>query len=330
LNRILKSLWIKISVAAVLLTWLLVRSEPDKIFNALRSLPAGLFLCLLILYVFSFAVNACKWRFLLRGQRFWRLFRLILVANYYSLIIPGQVAGEAVKVVRLSRGISNPESIAASVAFDRFTGLMSILLVTFFGLAFGSASDVFPFWTGYLLVPAVFLSTPILLRSRSVARGLKKVLLRGRGLVPARYSRKFWPHALGFIDACQQYCLHPQRLAGATLLGILLQGICIGIVMVLGENFDIHLNFIDWCWVFGLVSLAVFVPVSIGGIGLREGSFVFCLLVFGIAEEKALALSIALFSLQLTSALVGALSEFVLCTAQRYEFDFKRLSPNSS
>lgn len=75
---------------------------------------------------------------------------------------------------------------------------------------------------------------------------------------------------------------------------------------------DININFADWCWVFGVISLVVFLPITIGGIGLREGSFVILLGQLSVSSEKALALSLSIFGLQIIGGLTGGIIDFMI------------------
>jgi hypothetical protein len=54
------------------------------------------------------------------------------------------------------------------------------------------------------------------------------------------------------------------------------------------------------------VSVATILPLSLGGIGIREGAFVGVLGFLGIGSELALALSFTILGLQLFGALIGA------------------------
>jgi hypothetical protein len=55
------------------------------------------------------------------------------------------------------------------------------------------------------------------------------------------------------------------------------------------------------------MSLVLLLPISIGGIGLRDVTLVGMLGGFGIATDQALALSLALLGLQLAMVVVGAI-----------------------
>jgi len=50
-------------------------------------------------------------------------------------------------------------------------------------------------------------------------------------------------------------------------------------------------------------------PISIAGIGLREGGYVGLLAIFGIAATPALSLSLSLFAYTLVGALLGWIAE---------------------
>ena len=307
MDRISKQSGIKIIFGVGLLAWVLLRSRPGEIAAALQSVSLGFFFFILALYLVSFVINAGKWRWLLQGGSLRELFVLILVGQYYSTIIPGQIAGEAVKCLRLSQGKPDAERITASVAFDRITGLVAITAVTLLGLLASRTGFFISTFGGYLLVPFAILISPILLRSDSVARSVKRALLYGLGF--RRRTAKLLRFSFGLIDACRRYLQQPGLLFGAVLLGVGLHGICIVMVMALGSELGIDLTFPDWCWVFGLVSLVVFLPITIGGIGLREGGFVVLLGRFDVAPESALALSLTLLAMQLTVALVGGILE---------------------
>jgi uncharacterized membrane protein YbhN (UPF0104 family) len=109
------------------------------------------------------------------------------------------------------------------------------------------------------------------------------------------------------LDAWKGYMRSSRTLLGVLLLGTVYQGIGVLIMAILARGVGIELPFSDWCWIFGLISLAVFIPITVGGIGLREGGLIFLLGNLGLPNEKALALALSLLALQLFGALLGVL-----------------------
>ncbi|MEI7996456.1 MAG: lysylphosphatidylglycerol synthase domain-containing protein, partial [Methylococcaceae bacterium] len=79
----------------------------------------------------------------------------------------------------------------------------------------------------------------------------------------------------------------------------------VNIALILG----IDLAFADWCWIIGLVSIALLLPITIAGFGVREGVFVSLLAHQGITAEKSIALSLCVFGVSFISALIGFILE---------------------
>jgi hypothetical protein len=96
----------------------------------------------------------------------------------------------------------------------------------------------------------------------------------------------------------------------AQLLGIALAATLLGMGMyyVLGQSLQIPLGMMAYCLVLPLVWIIRMVPVSLNGLGLTEGSFVFLMMrLFAVPEGKSLALALAVLGIQTCCALLGGL-----------------------
>ena len=123
---------------------------------------------------------------------------------------------------------------------------------------------------------------------------------------------KLVDQCLRFIDAWVQYLKKPRVLLKSLFIGIFFQLICVSITLILAKAIGINISYYDWCWVLGVISIVVLLPVTIGGLGLREGGFVLLLGYFGVQNDKALALSLSIFGLQFTGALIGGLIDLLI------------------
>jgi len=72
-----------------------------------------------------------------------------------------------------------------------------------------------------------------------------------------------------------------------------------------GATMGIRAGFGDFVWIVALVALAQVLPITVAGLGVREGLFVFLLAQYGAPAETALALSLTVFSVTLLFALLG-------------------------
>ena len=80
--------------------------------------------------------------------------------------------------------------------------------------------------------------------------------------------------------------------------------------MIMARGIQIQTPFADLCWIFGIVSIAILIPLTVGGIGVREGTFIGLLGQLGVPSEKALVLSLSIFTLQVFLSVIGGILGF--------------------
>jgi uncharacterized membrane protein YbhN (UPF0104 family) len=89
------------------------------------------------------------------------------------------------------------------------------------------------------------------------------------------------------------------------VLSLLFQIVVVLANLLVCLAFNIPLSFVQLLWVVAVVSVLQALPISIAGIGVREGAYIYLLQLHGVAGTQALALSLTLFALQLSMALTG-------------------------
>jgi uncharacterized membrane protein YbhN (UPF0104 family) len=62
----------------------------------------------------------------------------------------------------------------------------------------------------------------------------------------------------------------------------------------------------------GALTLALFLPLTVGGLGVREGTLIGLLGMFGCSSEIAIALSLTAFSFYVMLAVVGGVLSFAI------------------
>jgi hypothetical protein len=93
------------------------------------------------------------------------------------------------------------------------------------------------------------------------------------------------------------------------VFGVLFQLLGVGVYLLLANNLGIEIATAHWMWMAGVAAIAVLLPLSVGGIGLREGTLVAMLAQFGIPGESSLALSLGIFAMVLLVASVGWIAD---------------------
>lgn len=289
----------------LLIGLLLWRTDLHALGHTLASYSWPWLLIALFLMVVSWPVAAARWKLFVPRVPFSRLLELTLIGQFYAIVLPGQLAGELVKAYRLAKGNIDAERLAASVVVDRIIGTIALLSIASTGLLL-SRHHVPSAWAWlFLIATLVLIGSLFALRLPWAARLASHIIkrlevTRLRGVAISLHRA---------MDAWSGFSRETTRLFASLALGIAFQLLGMAIFAALATNLGILLPLADWAWILGVVSLAVLIPVSIGGIGLREGALVGCLSLFGVAAERAIALSFGVFAITLVGALVGGLLE---------------------
>jgi len=217
------------------------------------------------------------------------------VTRFYSLIVPGQLAAGALRWLRLTQIENRKAEILAAILFSRILHLtgLGLLGVIFFAAdrqQGGAASSV-----ALLLLIGALLFAVFLLRFGSRS-GVEPRQGAGRlhQLVASvksfrSLSRRDWGRLIGLSLA--------ENLAATV------------VVYILALAVHVSLPFVVLGWIRAAVQLLVFVPISISGLGVREGSLLLALEPYGVSGANALALSFLLFGIGLLTGLIGGFLE---------------------
>jgi hypothetical protein len=294
-----KAATIQIVVTVGVVTLVFLAVSPSRLLGALGKVSLGHFAAMVGLAAGAHALGIVRWRLFVPHQPFRRLAGYYYAAVMLAAVLPGQVGGDAARMLGLGRAEARAMPATLSVIADRVVGLVAVLLVGTLG-AYTSAS-----------VPTTLRATLVVSSSTLVAAALLLIVL-GRRAAPARASDR--GTALGTrIDQWRRDAalfvagVTGARLVAGLALGLLFQLLSVLVSVVGARSLGIEVALADWCWIFAVVSIALVLPVTIGGWGVREGAFVVLLGRFGVPAELAVALSLVVFAAGLLPALPAGL-----------------------
>jgi uncharacterized protein (TIRG00374 family) len=294
----------KVEISALFLGVLLLRIDVAEVLLSLRGLSLGAAALAVFLSSVAIVVAACKWRLLLPESPFRQLLKITYVRHFYALVLYGQISGDLARVYLLGReGVGRYAEVTASVLFDRVTGFLGLMIVTAVALVLSPVSVSSSVEVVVIALVITILSSLWLLQREPVLHRASQ-FLRGSA---ARFGLpdRAVDHLGRFLEVLHTYSRNPGVILLSVAVGAVYQLLCVGLTAVLAAGLGIEVSFIDLCWVFGVISVLLFLPISIGGLGVREGGFVGLLAVLGVAGDQAMALSLACFGVEVVQGLAG-------------------------
>jgi|WetSurMetagenome_2_1015567.scaffolds.fasta_scaffold00026_54 glycosyltransferase 2 family protein len=293
------------ALSTTLFVYFVVKTNPQIILKAIGTISLPLYLLCFFLFIADTLLAAVKWKILMRSFSWFVLVRMTFISFFYSLIFPGQIAGEAAKAYILARNGSQPEKIFSSVAIDKVTGLIGILIVGLCGLVLGTPKAGGPLRIAVVSMLAGSIGLLVAFRVSGAEKFFTLVISFLHRYL--RLSRKALETATNLFSAAKDTCRDASTLRWIFVISIVYQLVCVVVLSLIASNLRITISFLNLCWIFCVISIAVLIPVSVGGLGVREGGFVTLLGLYGIGNDKAMSLSIAVFGLNIIGGIIGAL-----------------------
>lgn len=269
---------LKIIVSAVLIYFIFTKIELKDVVQTLKkSEPLYLFMALLF-FVLSKIISAFRTNlyFHQMGAKVSQLsnLKLYLLGMFYNLFLPGGIGGDAYKGYVIQKEYQpGTKKVVSSLLLDRLSGML-LLFIYACVLALLSKNEFFQsfFW---LIVAAIPLSV--------VA---------------------FWfVNKIFFTSTLPVFW----KSVSFSALVQLAQLVCVLFVL---KSLSVDTDFIEYLFVFLVSSIVSVIPLTIGGIGSREITFLYGAKWLGLDESTSIGISFTFFLITALTSLFGVIYHF--------------------
>jgi uncharacterized membrane protein YbhN (UPF0104 family) len=290
--------WLRFLISAGVLTWLIARADWRVILETLVQARWELSLLAVIVYCLAQIVSSRRWQLLAAalglhaGLRYF--VAVYYVGMFFNLFLPTSMGGDVARACYLAktaqddlaRGFAGRSALfraALSVLTERGCGLAALLFVACMStLATHAAAPPWALWTVWALAAAAVLG-----------------VLASPWL--ARHSLKW----RALVESWGDPVTRRQCWAKALWLSLVVQACGIVEIWLLGVALGLPLPLMVYALVVPLVSLLTLLPISVNGVGLREGGLMVLLTPMGVLPTAALSLGLMWFCVTAMASLIG-------------------------
>ena len=279
---------------------------------ALSSVRPIRFVIILIIYLCAHAIGIVKWRMVVNAAgsqlNFATSAQCYLGGLFGTLFLPSIIGGDVIRMAVGLRRSPRPAAVLAGNVVDRFIDVVAQATLVARGLVLlpGSlpaqfsalAREILVIFGGIfiVIVLAVFL--------------LRKTLFAGR-------SRGFLRRLARLRHALRSVRERPQTLVTGWLLGAFIQATFILLNALLAISCGLFLPLRVWLFAWPLAKIAALLPLTQGGLGIREAVLVALLLPFDVRAPLVLASGLAWEGIIIAGGLISGFAAFLLRRGDR-------------
>lgn len=289
----------RIAIAVIVMAWLLRKMGISTLGQTLRSCAGQWYWLAAAAALTLVPLLLCmiRWRIILdaQGMRLpWlRTNSIFFIGLFFNAFMIGPTGGDIIKAYLTARETHHKKTEAVSSIFiDRVIGMLMLAVMA--GLVVLLRWDFFMAHaeTRRVAVPMLGVCAAI------VGGGILAFSVHLFEAIPAlkRLTTHPW---IGKVAAmvekvynafyvCRQ---HPRLLALIALYSLVLQTLFVVVTMLIGHALGLTVRFVDYLTFYPIIAMIGAIPVTPGGLGIREGAAVHLWSVLAVPADKAFLLA---------------------------------------
>ena len=296
---------IKVVVTLLLFGWVISQVDLYTLQQIVSSANIGHLAIATVCHAAAFLLFSIRWWYLYRLQdrkfSYKHTFESYYLGLFCNNILPTGMGGDVVRILRLHRAGFDSHLLVSSTVLDRIIGLVTIILMGLMALLFipnlnlsGTTINIIIVFTLVIPIGISFLFSGYSAKILSV--------------ISKRFEHNhIRNYLIKVLTSFHEYRRKRPQLLIALLLSFIAQYLVILSYIFIGASLNIDLPVLIYFSIIPIVFLATSLPVSVGGLGIRESILVYLFTLFGIDTQAAIALSLIYFSLIVFLTLPGGL-----------------------
>ncbi len=299
---------LRIIISLGLIIYLITTQFKDfkTIASTLKDISILLILLSFSTHIYGIWITAYRWQTLLKTQNI-RLSVLslsssTLIGQFFNNFLPTSIGGDVYRAYDVTKKTGFPMSSSVSVlVVERFSGIIaSAVFATaalFLGFTtIGGKSIVIPILIFLAISIIIFflILNPNILGIRKLAKKIK-------------FLEKILEKLRNVYNTFLTFRKYKWILIKVLFYSLTLQFAVIVNYWLASRALGINLDLTAFIFIVPVVSIIAMLPISLGGIGIREGSLVFMMVSLGAQNAKAAMCSLLLFAMLLIMGIIGGL-----------------------
>lgn len=300
MNRNRKNILIKVVFTAIFLVIVVNKIDYKVLMTNIAYFPLLTLVIAFVISLFQTLIGAFSLYAIYKKENILKIFFVTLKSNFYAMFLPGQILGESTKILMLSSTAASVSERFSAVAIDKGLNIVSMAVVGCVGGIFSSHSDM---KLRQYLFMGMILSVLAIILARNA-----KVLNFVWNQVKKIIRREVWVQkGQNFLEIWLEYTRRDKEILISTIWGIVYQLSIVLVYYVLSLGLGMLVSFWDYCWINAVLTIILFLPISISGVGVRETTLIGLLGLLHIPSEQAVALSILILFIQISRATLGGI-----------------------
>lgn len=295
---------IKLIIGFSLLSYLFIKLDIELTTELLLKINPWIFLLSFALALSRNIFGSFRWKILLNSKNYnpsiLSLTKYYFIGIYFNFFLPTVVGGDIARGYCLHSHGVRKKDIISSIIIERVMGIVVLVFLSLFSLFSLSLSfNLINNQTKIMVITLGIFSIILLFFYKKADVFLRKIL------PCVIISKLHWVNNL--IQNTKDYGKTPDVLIYCFLFTILFQIFGVFSTYLISSSLGYSIKFIYFLMLLPIVWIISMIPISINGLGVREGAFILLFTKIGMTKEMAMAISILVLLQAVAQGVIGGI-----------------------
>jgi len=296
---------LRISISIILLIFLFKQADKKNLFEIIKQADKVLLFLSGLVFFFGYILCLWRWEMLLKAAKIKLPLKRIIISFsggiFFSLFLPSTIGGDLVRSIDLSAHTNRPREVVATVLLDRLSGYVGLVIVTLLALFLGGkfVQDK-SILLSITIITALLISILLVLFNEFLYSKINK-LLHSPSAGKIRNAIKNLHQEIYYFKQNKKVMLN------SLIISVFGQAISSLTFYIISLSLGIKINLIYFFIFIPIIGAITMLPISIGGLGLRDATTIFFFAKAGVNKDLAFAMSLLNFFFIVLYAAIGGI-----------------------
>ncbi|MDD5431867.1 MAG: lysylphosphatidylglycerol synthase transmembrane domain-containing protein [Candidatus Omnitrophica bacterium] len=308
----------RFGISIILIFFLFEKVDKKSLFELIKNADKGLLFLAFFVFFSGYYFCLLRWQMLLKAVNIHLPLKRIIISFsggvFFSLFLPSTIGGDLMRSIDLSKHTKRPGEVIATVFLDRLSGYIGLVILAFVALILGwrFVEDV-SVLSSMAIITVVLFALLILFFNKALFAKISKLLHtpdsgKIRELIKNMHKEI-------------HYFRHNKKIILKNLsLSVLIQVTSPLTFYITALSLGVKIKLIYFLIYLPIISAITLLPISIGGLGLRDASTIYFFAKAGVSRDLAFAMSLLNFSFILICGLMGGIIYVLTVRHRRLQY----------
>jgi len=286
------SILIRISTSIILLIFLFKFNKIDihELLQEIKSSDKIILILAFCIFLTSYILCLFRWEMLLKALKIQLPLKRVIISFaagvFFSLFLPSTIGGDLMRSIDLATHTQRPKEVIATVFLDRLSGYTGLVILALSSVLLGwrliqDKTILFPI----IIITGILIAILFVLFNKFLYSKINKLLHNP----DAGKLRELLKDLHQEIHYFRQ---HKKIIINNLILSVLIQATGPLTFFVIGLSLGLKINLIYFFLFLPIIGAITLLPISIGGLGLREATTTLFFAKVGVDSHTAMAMSL--------------------------------------